>query len=279
MVGLRCATTSPRLEVRGSRPSSRPTIRFPGCSRFRFWPSSSARGSPVATASETARLIETPLLVMALEDERWLDFVVSHPEALPFHHPSWARVLSESYDYPAFVLAVADEEGRITAGMPVMEIRKRLRSPRWVSLPFTDQCPPLAADQVMTARLVHLADGAREHANVARLEVHADLPTGDVHRHPRGVAHLLSLTPDPELTFKRFSRSQVQRNVRKAQRVGLTLRRADTVDDLTESFYGLHLRTRRRHGVPVQPRRFFDVLWRLVIAPREGFVLLVYWGE
>ena len=224
----------------------------------------------MATASEAAQLIETPLLVLSPEDERWRDFVSGHPEALPFHHPSWARVLSESYGYRSFVLAVTDEEGRISAGMPVMEIRKRFRSPRWVSLPFTDQCPPLANDRIMTARLVALADRAREHANVARLEVHADLPGEDVHRRPRGVAHVLSLSPDPKLTFERFSRSQVQRNVRKAQRVGLTLRRAETAEDLTESFYRLHLGTRRRLGVPVQPRRFFDLLWRLVIAPGHG---------
>ena len=130
----------------------------------------------------------------------------------------------------------------------------------------------------MTARLVALADRAREHANVARLEVHADLPGEDVHRRPRGVAHVLSLSPDPKLTFERFSRSQVQRNVRKAERVGLTLRRAETAEDLTESFYRLHLGTRRRLGVPVQPRRFFDLLWRLVIAPGHGFVLLAYRG-
>jgi len=233
----------------------------------------------VATASEAAQLIETPLLVLAPEDGRWLDFVSGHPEALPFHHPSWARVLSESYDYPSFVLAVSDEEGRINAGMPVMEIRKRFRSPRWVSLPFTDQCPPLATDRIMTARLVSLADQAREEGNVARLEVHADLPGGDVHRRPRGVTHVLPLSLDPKLTFERFSRSQVRRNVRKAERVGLTLRRAETAKDLTETFYRLHLRTRRRLGVPVQPRRFFDLLWRLLIGQRQGFVLLAYRGK
>ena len=233
----------------------------------------------MATASEAAQLTESPLLVLAPDDGRWLEFVLGHPEALPFHHPSWARVLSESYGYRSFVLAVTDEEGRINAGMPVMEILKRFRSPRWVSLPFTDGCPPLATDQVTTDRLVALADRAREHANVARLEVHADLPGEDVHRRARGVAHVLSLSPDPKLTFERFSRPQVLRNVRKAERVGLTLRRAETAEDLTESFYRLHLRTRRRLGVPVQPRRFFDLLWRLVIAPREGFVLLAYRGK
>ena len=112
----------------------------------------------MAMASELAELTETSLLVLAPEDERWLEFVLAHPEALPFHHPSWARVLSESYGYRSFVLAVTDDEGRINAGMPVMEIRNLFRGPRWVSLPFTDRCPPLATDRVMTARLVALAD-------------------------------------------------------------------------------------------------------------------------
>jgi CelD/BcsL family acetyltransferase involved in cellulose biosynthesis len=229
----------------------------------------------VATASKA----ETQLLTLSPDDDRWLEFVLGHPEALPFHHPSWARVLSESYDYPSFVLALTDEEGRINAGMPVMEIRKPFRPMRWVSLPFTDRCPPLATNKVMTARLIDLAKRAGEHADIARLEVHSDLRGEDIHRQGRGVAHVLPLTRDPELTFRRFSRSQVQRNVRKAERIGLTLRRAKSADELTESFYGLHLRTRRRLGVPVQPRRFFDVLWRLVIAPGRGFVLLAYRGE
>jgi CelD/BcsL family acetyltransferase involved in cellulose biosynthesis len=160
-----------------------------------------------------------------------------------------------------------------------MEVRSGFRRPRWVSLPFTDRCPPLAADGATPGRLVDLADRARKQANVARLEVHADLPGRGVHRQPRGVAHVLSLSPDPELTFRAFSRSQVQRNVRKAERSGLTLRRADAPEDLTESFYKLHLRTRRRLGVPVQPRRFFDVLWHRLIAPGLGFVDLAYHGR
>jgi len=232
----------------------------------------------VATVSEAAGRSET-LLFLATEDERWLQFVLRHSEALPFHHPSWARVLSESYGYPSLVLAVADGGGRIVGGMPIMEIGNRFRRSRWVSLPFTDRCPPLTVDEVTAVRLVDLADRAREHAGITGLEVRADLPGRNIHRNTRGVVHVLSLTPDPEQTFRGFSRSQVQRNVRRAERLGLTLRRAETAEDLTESFYRLHLRTRRRLGVPVQPRRFFDVLWRLMIEPGWGFVLLAYRGE
>jgi CelD/BcsL family acetyltransferase involved in cellulose biosynthesis len=233
----------------------------------------------VATVSEAADRSETALLVLAAEDERWLQFVLHHSEALPFHHPSWAQVLSESYGYPSLVLALADGEGRIVGGMPVMEIGNRFRRSRWVSLPFTDRCPPLAVDEVTATRLVDLADRARKHAGVTGLEVRADLPGGNIHRKPRGVVHVLPLSSDPEQIFRGFSRSQVQRNLRKAERLGLTLRRAETAEDLTESFYRLHLRTRRRLGVPVQPRRFFDVLWRRMIEPRWGFVLLAYRGE
>jgi CelD/BcsL family acetyltransferase involved in cellulose biosynthesis len=233
----------------------------------------------VATASEAAHQIEAQLQTLALDDDRWLEFVLGHPAALPFHYPSWAGVLSESYDYPSFVLALTAEDGQIRAGMPVMEIHKRFWPTRWVSLPFTDRCPPLATDDVTTARLMGLADQAREYANVARLEVHSDLPGEKIHRQERGVAHVLPLSRDPEVTFRRFSRSQVQRNVRKAERMGLTLRRAESAADLTESFYSLHVRTRRRLGVPVQPRRFFEVLWRRVIEAHQGFVLLAYRGE
>jgi lipid II:glycine glycyltransferase (peptidoglycan interpeptide bridge formation enzyme) len=39
-------------------------------------------------------------------------------------------------------------------------------------------------------------------------------------------------------------------------------------------FYRLHLETRRRLGVPVQPKRFLDLLWEHVIQPGLGFIVL-----
>ena len=48
---------------------------------------------------------------------------------------------------------------------------------------------------------------------------------------------------------------------------------------LTETFYGLHVETRRRLGVPVQPKRFFRLLWRELLERDLGFVLVAYHGE
>jgi lipid II:glycine glycyltransferase (peptidoglycan interpeptide bridge formation enzyme) len=69
--------------------------------------------------------------------------------------------------------------------------------------------------------------------------------------------------------------SKVQRNIRRAEREGLTVRQATGPEDLVGTFYGLHLRTRRRQGVPVQPRRFFRLLWENAISTELGSVLIV----
>jgi lipid II:glycine glycyltransferase (peptidoglycan interpeptide bridge formation enzyme) len=47
-----------------------------------------------------------------------------------------------------------------------------------------------------------------------------------------------------------------------------------TRDDLLSTFYSLHVATRRRLGTPVQPRRYFELLWERIIAPGHGFVLV-----
>src|SRR5262249_57488518 len=62
--------------------------------------------------------------------------------------------------------------------------------------------------------------------------------------------------------------------VRQAERRGLRARVGRTADDV-EAFYRLHLLTRRRQGVPIQPRRFFGAIWQHLIAAGHGRVVLV----
>ena len=93
-----------------------------------------------------------------------------------------------------------------------------------------------------------------------------------------GVIHVLELDTDPELVRRGFSRSQVVRNIARGEREGVEVRAAATPGDVDE-FYELHVRTRRRQGVPVQPRRFFDLLRARVLEPGLGTILLAYRDE
>src|SRR4029077_9161416 len=85
--------------------------------------------------------------------------------------------------------------------------------------------------------------------------------------------HFLDLRIGPEALISNFS-SSVQRAVRKAQRSGLSVS-FQTSPDAMAQFYKLHVRTRRRHGVPPQPRSFFINIQRHLLNTGYGFIALV----
>ncbi len=212
--------------------------------------------------------------VLELTDPRWTEFVAGHPRATPFHHPDWARLVAGCYGYRAFALAVGDVTGVIRTGLPMVEVRHLRGGPRWVSLPYTDYCPPLISCRQDEEHLLSGLQRASCAAGVRRVEIRAPLAGCSASRYA-ALRHMLALSRDPAEVYAGFHRSQVQRNIRRAEREGLTVRRASRPHDLVDTFYRLHLRTRRRQGVPVQPRRFFRLLWDNAISTGLGSVLIV----
>jgi CelD/BcsL family acetyltransferase involved in cellulose biosynthesis len=212
--------------------------------------------------------------LLDLDDPRWLDFVGSRSDATLFHHPAWARLLRDCYGYRAMVAAVIDG-GAVTGAMPIVDVSHPLRGRRWVSLPFTDYCPPLAdRNDVLLSLLRELA--ARHHLDA--LEVRAELPGRDVIRVDAGfVRHVLVLSADPGGIYGHLSTNH-RRNVRTAERGGIRVVMESSADGV-ETFYRLHLQTRRRLGVPIQPRRFFRLLLEKIIEPGLGFVLSAHDGK
>lgn len=216
------------------------------------------------------------MIALDVDDSRWIEFIESHQDTTAFHHPSWARLIAECYRYRAFALARLDLQGRVIAGMPVIEVGGAFRRRRWVSLPFTDWCQPLARSEAPGTDLVEELDAARRQAGVSQLEVRAHLAGDGAHASPVAVVHRLRLDPDPDCVYRRFKRLSVRKGITRAERHGVVIRQGESHLALTDVFYRLHLQTRRRLGVPAQPRRYFDLLWHHMIEPGRGFVLLAY---
>jgi len=212
--------------------------------------------------------------VLETADPRWADFVATHPAATPFHHPDWTRLVAGCYGFRAFALAISDMTGAIRAGLPVVEVRHLGSAPKWVSLPYTDYCPPLFSREQEEEQLAAALLQASRAAGARRVEVRAPIAGGSA-AGPAAFRHVLALGRNPAEVYAGFHRSQVQRSIRRAEREGLTVRRATRPHDLVDTFYQLHLRTRRRQGVPVQPRRFFRLLWENTITTGLGSVLIV----
>jgi CelD/BcsL family acetyltransferase involved in cellulose biosynthesis len=222
---------------------------------------------------------------IAGDDPGWLGFIASQPQATVFHHPAWSRVLAEAYGFRPLVLAQSAADGSVEAGLPLLELRRSLRGPRFASLPFTDYCPPLVPSGSPPAGdgrgegLEHLTAGLlawQEAASVREVAVHAPLPaTAGIEAATRAVRHVLDLDGSAAELEARMKGTQVLRAIKKARRAGLRATLGRSHQD-ARAFYGLHVLTRHRQGVPVQPRRFMDLLWKHVIDKQLGFIVLVY---
>jgi CelD/BcsL family acetyltransferase involved in cellulose biosynthesis len=214
-----------------------------------------------------------------LHDGRWREFAVRRADALPFHHPAWAAVLSEVYRHSAFVVAWLDASGSVTGGLPVMEVRRPGGARRWVALPFTDFCPPLGLGSSTPASVVAELDALRRAAGASSFEVRSALTGPGVSAGATSYTHDLTLSQDTDKVFAGFHPSQVQRNIRRATREGVRVRWATDEAGLAGTFYRLHVLTRHRLGVPVQPRRYFRSLWRSMADEGLGFVLIAEIGN
>jgi hypothetical protein len=162
--------------------------------------------------------------------------------------------------------------------LPVMEVNSWLTGRRGVSLPFTDECAPLCADADSFRRLFR---EALEYARIRAwnyLECRGGKPWfGDAPASTSFYGHRLDLDADETALWARVD-GAVRRAVRKAEHSGLTVEFSQDLDAV-RIFFGLLCRTRKRHGLPVQPFRFFESIHRHVLSQDQGWVVLARHGE
>lgn len=209
-------------------------------------------------------------------DARWAALTVEHPDANIFHHPAWIELLRASYGYKPMVFAILDTSGQPLAALPLMQINSWLTGRRVVSLPFSDFCQPLTLNDTLLNDLVEGLQSWRCQNRMPEIRIHWSLPNIiDVHPTETFARHITHLNLGSQQVFHGFSKTQVQQRIHKAERDGVNIKMSDRWEDM-QLFYGMHLKTRRRLGTPIQPLRFFRLLWERLISQGLGFILLAY---
>ena len=209
--------------------------------------------------------------VGAIDDSAWVGYARQHPEALVFHLPEWTSVVADCFGFEAFSLLARDAAGKVVAGCPIVLAKSPLGKTKWVSLPFTDECPLLMDPDVDARALAADIESALASRNEPNLQIRGELPAMDgVYPLARGVFHVSALSDDEAAVAGHASKMH-RRNVRTAERAGVTIRRSASLADVDE-FYRLHCITRRRLGVPVQPRKFFALIHERLIDTGMGWV-------
>jgi hypothetical protein len=152
-----------------------------------------------------------------------------------------------------------------------MEVSSRWTGRRGVSLPFTDFCPALKTGDQDDRAIYETAMESGRQRRWKYLECRSTSegwvgasPSLSFH------GHVIDLAGGVDDLFKRFD-SAVRRGIRKAETAGLQVDFSTSLEAM-QTFYALHCRTRRRHGLPPQPFRFFENIQRHVLDTGQGFV-------
>jgi serine/alanine adding enzyme len=223
--------------------------------------------------------------VIPWEHPDWDRYVAGHTGATVFHTSAWCRIVAEIGRYRPHCLA-AIEGGRTAGVMPMMEIRSLLTGNRLGALPFSDECFPLADTPETARELIATALRVREERRLGQFEMRgAPAVTGEEGRnegltreaglssnsHYNG--YRIPLSNDTEAVRMTFGRKSVRQMISKSAKLGVTVRRGSTEDDVRE-FYRLYVLNRKQHGIPPQPIQLFLTMTERLRGEPEAVVHL-----
>jgi CelD/BcsL family acetyltransferase involved in cellulose biosynthesis len=200
-----------------------------------------------------------------LEDARWTEFVSRHARSSIFHTAAWLEALRRTYGYEPLVITTSPSSEPLQNALVFCRIESWITGRRWVSLPFSDHCEPLVDSAAQLRSLLAALESAITREKLRYVEIR---PLGPLATE-RGSAgsgrwqpglqycfHELDLSPPIETLFRNCHKDSTQRKIRRAEKEKLTHDDGRS-DALMDAFYGLLIRTRRRHGLPPQPKKWF----------------------
>jgi Acetyltransferase (GNAT) domain len=202
----------------------------------------------------------------------WDDMVAASGKGSFFHSSYWARVLYESYGYRPVYFTFPDDEGK-KALVPLMEVKSCITGKRGVSLPFTDYCEPIIEGGCtigdVTEHIVRF--GKKSGWRYVELRSGGGAPPW-ARASSSYYGHVLDISRDEKTLFTSF-RQSTRRSIKKAQREGVEVAVSSSLYSARE-FYRLNCMTRKSHGLPPQPYRFFEKVYEHAVAKGHGMVVL-----
>lgn len=154
-----------------------------------------------------------------------------------------------------------------------MGIDSLITGKRGVSLPFSDYCEPLVSNPAQFLEMLAAAIAFGKKQNWKTIEFRGG-ETSLQNEEPSEwhYGHTLDLAEGPQKLFASL-RSSNRRNIQKAEKEKIDVA-VTTSPDALKAFCRLNALTRRDHGLPPQPRQFFQCVYDQILSKDLGFVAL-----
>jgi CelD/BcsL family acetyltransferase involved in cellulose biosynthesis len=196
-------------------------------------------------------------------DPRWARFVAAHQCSSVFHSVQWLEALYRTYGFQPVVYTTSPPNVELSNGLLFCYVSSWITGKRLVSVPFADHCEPLTDGAVDMQTLISVVAEEPRRESLRYVEVRARNPLGGLAEACPSTFtycfHELDLRPSLETLFAKFHKSSTQRKILRAERERLTYQCGRSME-LLNTFWDLLLITRRRHGLPPQPKPWFQHL-------------------
>jgi len=212
-------------------------------------------------------------MLTTISIDEWASFIDNLPNKMIFHHPGWLLTLTQTYQFPLQIVGWF-ENGTLLSALPMMQVRTLKGAKRYVSLPFTDffEIPAVSPDartNLLKEMIGTFSDNSRG------IEIR-DFVSDDTCWQPSQSdwLHTIELGGSMDALVKKFS-SNHRKSLGVASKRGAEPRIL-TDEQSVRDFYQLHVKTRKRKGLPVQSQRFFELIYQHLIQAGHGGVVGVY---
>lgn len=198
------------------------------------------------------------------EDQRWNQYVSSHPAGTFFHDWKWREVISSSFGYEPYYL-VAEERGEITGLLPLFSVKSLLFGRSMVALPLAVYGGVLASNAAAEQMLIEKAMklGAQQKAKYLEIRGNpyyssmVDGPVnvgGEAQQKDLYVTFIGDIDPNDDVNLSRIPRKQ-RRMVKQGEKHGLSF--VQNNNRLNE-FYQVYASSVHNLGTPVYSFEYFQ---------------------
>ncbi len=214
-------------------------------------------------------------IINPTEYHNWDDEILKLDSYSFFHSSEWCKVLSETYKYTPTYFCIL-KANRLSSIIPAMEVKSRITGKRLVSLPFSDFCEPLfsSIDESEILKDSIFSYCKKNNFRYAEFRTSETKFPYETEHFRTDLRHILDISVDEIELQKHFSEN-TKRNIKTAIKEGLNIKELNTYQGI-DIFYKLQCITRRKHGLPPQPKSFFENIYRFIISKNKGHILFGY---
>ena len=197
-----------------------------------------------------------------IDQKRWDEYVLSRPDASPYHLWAWKESIEQAYGHKAFYF-LAEDNDQVVGIFPLFNLRIPVLLNELIALPYCDVGNCLADSlQVQDA----LMDKVKECLTAIKCKknqlrgnvIEQDGVPADLYIEKTGKVRMLLRLPDSSETLLASFKSKLRSQIRKAEKNGVRFRWAEPEE--VDSFYTVYRHNMRDLGSPPHSLKWFKCI-------------------